>query len=153
MLPNRMNQVVKALAAVGLTIGTAVITLATVTTLNVTTLTATTANSTTASTTSLVVGSGTPKDKELRATVTIDPASLGWMGASSSVYTPAALAGAVANDHCSINSVSGDALSTTSTLNIRCRATTDGATLFFHNFATSTMNAGSSVFSIVIESY
>jgi len=141
MLPNRTNQVARAILAGGVASVVAVV--AVITTLTVTTL----------STTTLKVGSGgTVIDGKYIATqaVNVDPLNNG-----QSTSTVVTVTGAVATDHCTVNVVAGDlAGGTTSTASLSCRSAANAVTVFIRN-ATSTgaaFDAGMSTLSVAVES-
>jgi len=127
-LPLRENAVVKALAAVGLTIGTALVTLATITTLNVSYFT---------------LGGGTQLDKVWSATTTINVDSLPAGIATSSNMT---ITGASLGDACSATVVTGDLAGTTSSASILCYVSSADTIRFIYRNtnATGSFDAGSS---------
>lgn len=99
-----------------------------------------------------ISSSGTTIDKHVRTTFTVNPDSI---AASSATTSAVVLTGAGANDHCAVNSLSGDILSTTSTAMLNCRITAaDTATVYYRNVSsTAAFDGGSSVLSIQAWSY
>jgi hypothetical protein len=97
-----------------------------------------------AGTASLTVGNGTPLDKIVRTTVTVNPDSLA-TGAGTS--TNVTLTGAVVGDTCMATTVSGDLAGTTSTVGfLTCKVlATNIATVYFKNASTTAYDAGSNV--------
>ena len=105
-----------------------------------------------AGTASLTVGNGTPLDKIVRTTVTVNPDSIARGGSTTTVVT---VTGALPGDHCFVNSTSGDLKGATSTAVIDCRSGTGLATINYYNATgTSAFDAGpNNVLSVVSISF
>lgn len=108
------------------------------------TLQAATINATTyVSTTQMIVGQGTPVNKIVSNTLSVNPDSL---GAGQSTTTNITMTGAAIGDSCQATVTAGDLLSPTSTAMIACRISSAGVgTITFYNATpTSAFNAGTS---------
>lgn len=103
-------------------------------------------------TSTLKVGSsGATQDGAYRSTLTVNPDSIAANGSTTTVVT---VTGAVAGDHCNVNSTAGDLEGTTSTVRLFCRAGTGSATVTYRNTSsTAAFDAGSSVLSVEVRSY
>lgn len=96
--------------------------------------------------------SGTTIDGHYRASSSINVDSIAANSATTSAVT---VTGAGTSDHCAVEVVSGDFLSTTSTGMVGCKFTsTNTATVYFRNVSsTAAFDAGTSVFSVQAWSY
>lgn len=142
-----MNEVVKSILSGGVA---AIV--ATAVTIGALSVTIGALSVTSVDTSTIKVGSsGATQDGAYRSTLTVNPASIAANGSTTTVVT---VAGAVAGDHCSVASTSGDLWSTTSTAILSCRAGTDSATVNYYNASsTAAFDAGSSVLSVEVRSY
>lgn len=133
MQPIRLKQVINAIAAVGLTVGTAIITTALVTSLR-------------------IGSSGSTVDNLVSVSQSIDVNSISAASATSSVVS---VAGTSVGDTCEVTVTDGDFLSTTSTGRVSCRISASGsATIVFTNTSgTAAFNAGNSTFRILSLSF
>lgn len=151
MLPNRLNEVISILAAVGLTIGVATITTASITTATIVSSSTTNATSTNleatgqASTTKLAINGGSFITKFQAASAVIDVNSI---GNGSNTSSAVAVTGAAVGNTALVG-LTGDWTGASSSVRVLGSVTAAGTvTLVFQNGSSTAVNLTNSTYNV-----